>query len=55
VTLSVGVASWHEGDSAKDMIERADTCLYAAKRDGRNRVVSEDNLTVEKLAALVIA
>ncbi|HVV92211.1 MAG TPA: GGDEF domain-containing protein [Hyphomicrobiales bacterium] len=54
VTLSIGVATWHEGDGIKDLIERADTCLYAAKRGGRNRVVSEDNLTVQKLAALVI-
>ncbi|MND07591.1 diguanylate cyclase [compost metagenome] len=41
VTISVGVASLQAGDTAQSLIERADTCLYAAKRAGRNRVVSE--------------
>ena len=41
VTISVGVASMHRGDTAQALIERADTCLYAAKRHGRNRVICE--------------
>jgi diguanylate cyclase len=41
VTISVGVASLRPGDTAQMLIERADTCLYSAKRSGRNRVVSE--------------
>jgi diguanylate cyclase len=41
VTISVGVAALHPGDSPQTLIERADTCLYAAKRAGRNRVISE--------------
>jgi diguanylate cyclase len=41
VTVSVGVATMRPGDSIAALIERADHCLYAAKRNGRNRVVSE--------------
>jgi hypothetical protein len=41
VTISVGVASLQGGDTAQSLIERADSCLYAAKRAGRNRVISE--------------
>ena len=42
VTVSIGVACWRPLDSPTSLVERADTCLYAAKRAGRNRVVSED-------------
>jgi diguanylate cyclase len=41
VTISIGVASFHSNDNAATIIERADMCLYAAKRAGRNRVVCE--------------
>jgi diguanylate cyclase len=41
VTLSLGVAALRAGDSPQTLIERADNCLYAAKRSGRNRVVCE--------------
>jgi diguanylate cyclase (GGDEF)-like protein len=35
VTVSVGWAAW-EGESAAELLARADTALYAAKRSGRN-------------------
>ncbi len=43
VTISVGVASLRPGDTAQTLIARADTCLYAAKRSGRNRVICESD------------
>jgi len=41
ITVSVGVATLRRGDNAQSLIERADSCLYGAKRNGRNRVVCE--------------
>jgi diguanylate cyclase len=41
VTISVGVSMLKAGDDTDALIERADACLYAAKRAGRNRVVCE--------------
>jgi len=41
ITISVGIATLHKGDTMQSLIERADACLYAAKRHGRNRVICE--------------
>jgi diguanylate cyclase len=41
VTISVGVSILKAGDDTDSLIERADACLYAAKRNGRNRVICE--------------
>jgi two-component system cell cycle response regulator len=42
VTISIGVASLAEtGDTFEKLLKRADEALYAAKREGRNRVVQE--------------
>jgi len=41
ITLSVGVASFPEDGNSRDaLVHAADTALYAAKRLGRNRVMS---------------
>jgi diguanylate cyclase len=41
VTISIGVAMLRSTDNAPLLMERADRCLYAAKRNGRNRVICE--------------
>jgi diguanylate cyclase len=41
ITISIGVATLRDGDTAQSLIGRADACLYAAKRNGRNLVVCE--------------
>jgi diguanylate cyclase len=41
VTISIGVSVLQPGDDPDTLIERADGCLYAAKRNGRNRVICE--------------
>ena len=41
VTISIGAAVLRPGDTPQLLIDRADKCLYAAKRNGRNRVICE--------------
>jgi diguanylate cyclase len=41
ITVSVGVSMLQPGDDMDALIGRADACLYAAKRDGRNRVICQ--------------
>jgi diguanylate cyclase len=41
ITISVGVATFRPNDTAQSFIGRADAGLYAAKRNGRNRVICE--------------
>ena len=43
VTISIGVALLRPHDTPQSLIERADVCLYAAKRNGRNRVICESD------------
>jgi diguanylate cyclase len=52
ITLSLGVAKYVAGEPIAETINRADACLYAAKRAGRNRVMSEWNVdATEKKSA----
>jgi diguanylate cyclase len=53
VTVSIGVATFQKGDTAQSLIERADGCLYTAKRCGRNRVMCETDPEVVSVATKV--
>jgi len=55
VTISVGVATLRKNDTAQSLIERTDSCLYAAKRHGRNRVMSEKDPELTPGAAAQVA
>jgi diguanylate cyclase len=50
LTLSVGVATLDKGLTPQGLVEAAELCLLAAKRSGRNAVVSEAD---DKLFAAV--
>ena len=41
VTISIGVAQHRSGESASDLLGRADACLYASKRAGRDRFTTD--------------
>ena len=51
ITISIGVAQFAKGETAASLIQRADSCLYAAKRAGRNRVVGEEDHRAGPVAA----
>jgi len=44
VTMSVGLATSNGEFEASALLDRADTCLYQAKRLGRNQVVTGSTL-----------
>ncbi len=45
VTISAGVAEARAGDTATELLRRADQAMYAAKRAGRNRVFTDEEET----------
>ena len=51
VTISLGVATYRRGDTPVSLLERADLCMFAAKRSGRNRTL-DDATTAELIAAV---
>jgi diguanylate cyclase len=44
ITLSFGAAKYKSGESLEAFVKRADDALYLSKRNGRNRVSSEEEL-----------
>jgi diguanylate cyclase len=44
VTISLGVVTLQPDETATALLQRADRCLYAAKRAGRNRTISQRDL-----------
>lgn len=47
ITISIGAAVHVPGESLPAFVHRADEALYAAKREGRNRVCSEAELRLD--------
>ena len=45
ITLSIGAASLRGDEPGEAFIRRADEALYTAKREGRNRVITEQTLS----------
>ncbi len=43
VTASIGVAESRADESLNDLIQRADTALYKAKENGRNKIIVDDS------------
>ena len=48
ITVSIGVGQFQPGEAMGDLIDRCDRALYLAKRAGRNKVVTEDELDRER-------
>lgn len=51
VTVSIGVASWRAGDTARSLYARADEALYQAKMAGRNCAITSTHRTESKRSA----
>lgn len=50
VTVSFGLAEYNPGEHIHDFVERADACLYASKRAGRNQSTADRPLSVSDAA-----
>jgi diguanylate cyclase len=51
ITVSMGVAQFVPGEPLASLLERCDRALYAAKRAGRNRTVTELEVAADNAAA----
>ena len=50
ITISMGVSQLAETDTIEALVQRADACLYAAKRGGRNLVMAQTDLPASRAA-----
>ena len=50
ITISIGVGAFDFGEPPGQLIARSDGALYTAKRTGRDRVVSQDEVQDKELA-----
>jgi diguanylate cyclase len=50
--MSFGAARHSTGDTVDEFVGRADTCLYAAKKAGRNCVKMETEVDLEQAPAV---
>lgn len=51
ITISVGIATYRPGETVEDWVQRADACLYAAKRAGRDQVKCETEVPPDSVEA----
>jgi diguanylate cyclase len=50
ITVSLGIAVLRPGDTPASLMERADLCMFAAKRGGRNRAVDDTAESLSQVA-----
>lgn len=50
ITVSLGIAVLRQGDTPASLMERADLCMFAAKRAGRNRAVDDTAESLSQVA-----
>ncbi len=52
ITFSAGIALYRQGEAAADLLHRADQAMYLAKRTGKNKAMTEQDLLVQAKANL---
>jgi diguanylate cyclase len=50
ITISIGVAQFAPDDTVESFVQRADSCLYAAKHNGRNLVMAQTDMPATRAA-----